>query len=64
MLTYKISARFHSLTEMSPDWNDSDQIGQTKKSRARGHRFYVRCYQRGAHRHQVTRKDQAGRLQA
>jgi len=33
MLTCKISARFHRLTEMSPDRNGSDRIGQTKKSR-------------------------------
>jgi len=28
-------------TKMSPDRNDSDRIGQTKKSRTRGHRFFV-----------------------
>jgi len=36
--TYKISARFHSLTEMARDRNDQDRngsnrIGQTRKSR-------------------------------
>jgi len=30
-LTCKISARFHSLTEMSRDRNDQDRNGQTEK---------------------------------
>jgi len=33
MWTCKISARFHSLTEMSPDQNGSERIGQTEKLR-------------------------------
>ena len=41
--TYKISARFHSLTEMSRDRNGSDRIGQTEtarpKSRIPYHRY-------------------------
>ena len=28
-------------TEMAPDRNYSDRIGQTEKSQTRGHRFYV-----------------------
>jgi len=35
MWAFKISARFHSLTEMTPDRNGSDRIGQTEKSRTR-----------------------------
>jgi len=30
MLTCKNSARFHCLTELTPDWNGSDWIGQNK----------------------------------
>jgi len=54
MWTYTISARFHSLTKMSPDCNGSDLIGQTEKLCTRGHRFYVRGHQRGARGHQVA----------